>query len=811
MKIERKPEIIPVIESAIPKELRTIPHWVVWRLERKNGKDTKPPYQTNGLHASHSDPSTWTTFDNALEGYHVNGYAGVGFVLSKDDKILGIDLDSCREPDTGEIEQWAWVKIEKINSYTEISPTGTGVRIICRGTLPCGGRKRNKIETYDNKRYLTITGQHIDGTPITIESRDKEIAEIHAEVFPENNGSAKDQNIGPNHISLEDDKILTMAKNASNGDKFVRLWNGDYTGYPSQSEADLALCSLLSFWTKGDSNRIDRLFRKSGLFRPKWDEKHYGNGQTYGQATVEKALNKPREICSPQQTALEPIRENYVSMAESKGRSKEKNKLLRIDVSDQDLDRLTKKTWAALRIANENPTMFRYGDSPNRIEKGDDGTLFFRVVNRNRMRHFLAQNLIIRKKNKPAHPPMALVDNMLATPDIPLPVLNRIVETPIFADDGTLQLKPGYQEKSKTFYVSSKELALPNISPAPSSGDLSKAKELIIDDLLGDFPFAGEPDLAHAIALYLLPFCREMIHGPTPLHLLEKPSAGTGASLLVDVLTSVSIGHPLAVMTEARDEEEWRKRITAKLRGGPSFVFIDNLRNRLQSSSLSAAITATYWEDRILSKSEDIRIPIRCIWIATGNNPAVSSEIARRTIQIRLDAKQDRPWLRENFKYPNLRVWVKKHRSHLVFAALTLTQKWISEGRPIPDNLPTLGNFESWTEVIGGILHVADIPGFLGNITEFYEKSDAEGDAWRGFVAAWWGEYNDQPVGVSELWRVNAKLDEPLDLGKGSERSEKVKLGLLLKSVRDRYFDDLCVSYAGEVKRANKWKLLPRK
>ena len=125
-------------------------------------------------------------------------------------------------------------------------------------------------------------------------------------------------------------------------------------------------------------------------------------------------------------------------------------------------------------------------------------------------------------------------------------------------------------------------------------------------------------------------------------------------------------------MTEGRDEEEWRKRITATLRTGPAAVVIDNIRHRLDSSALSSAITTPCWEDRVLGASETLRARVRCAWIGTGNNPALSGEMARRTVRIRLDAKVDRPWLREGFRHPNLRGWVAERRGDIIDAVLTL-------------------------------------------------------------------------------------------------------------------------------------------
>ena len=222
----------------------------------------------------------------------------------------------------------------------------------------------------------------------------------------------------------------------------------------------------------------------------------------------------------------------------------------------------------------------------------------------------------------------------------------------------------------------------------PTSLEVDRAKHFILDELLGDFLFVNDRECVHAVELLILPFVRALIDGPTPLHLIEKPTPGTGATLLTDVLIYPATGRPIAAMTEGRDEDEWRKRLTAKLRTGSAAVLIDNLKRPLVSASVAAAITSTVWEDRILGTSDMTRLPVRCAWIATGNNPTLSSEIARRTVRIRLNAKQDRPWLRDRFRHPDLRLWVSAHRHELVAAALTLVRAWIAAGKPDPTRSP---------------------------------------------------------------------------------------------------------------------------
>jgi hypothetical protein len=385
--------------------------------------------------------------------------------------------------------------------------------------------------------------------------------------------------------------------------------------------------------------------------------------------------------CTPEFSAdiarekVERAYRKYESRPEAKADSAHVDKELPIIYADDpDLDRATRGAWGALAQANDPAFMFRHG-VPSRIEPDETGAPILRELTLDRIRFELARcacyqvDVKDRAGNitgkRPAHPPIAVCKNILATPNPPLPVLTRIVEAPVFAPDGSLQLDPGYHPSSRTYYAAT-GLRLPDVPSKPSKDDLIRARLLIDIELLGDFPFASEAEKTNVVALYLLPYVRDMIAGPTPLHLIEKPCQGTGATLLADAISYPAIGRSIAATTEGRDEDEWRKRLTAKLATGPAFVLFDNLRERLDSANVSSAITATNWEDRRLGHSETILIPVRCAWIATGNNPALSGEIARRTVRIRLDAKTDQPWLRTEFKHPDLRSWMKQRRGDLV-------------------------------------------------------------------------------------------------------------------------------------------------
>ena len=284
--------------ECIPQELKDRNQWVGWHTEIRNGKSTKVPINARtGHYASCDDPTTWDTFESASHAYNSrDDLDGVGYVFSADDPYTGIDLDKCRHPETGIVEPWALETVEQINSYTEVSPSGCGLHILVRGALPEGARRRGNLEMYDRSRYFTITGQHLERMPTTIQERDAPLKGLHARVFgPAAQKNDQREYTAASSSHLSDLELIERASRAQNGAKFDRLWRGDSSGYDSQSEADLALCLELAFWTGGDVAQIDRLFRQSGLYRDKWDEKHFGDGRTYGQATIEKAMQGTRE------------------------------------------------------------------------------------------------------------------------------------------------------------------------------------------------------------------------------------------------------------------------------------------------------------------------------------------------------------------------------------------------------------------------------------------------------------------------------------------------------------------------------------
>lgn len=301
---DKKPPALRVIPENIPAFLRERAKWVGWRWEWRDDRWTKPPICiANGGAASSTEAATWATFDAACAAYQSKQYHldGIGFAVEPSDDLVGVDLDDVLDPDSGEIFWNADAEVMALDSYAERSPSGTGYRVFCMGSLPPKGRRRGKYEIYNSGRYLTCTGHHLPASPAAIEPRQREIDTFHARVFAEQlakskSGASRGQSVP---VDLDDTQLLDKARNAKNGPAFRALYDsGSASGHgDNRSSADLALCNHLAYWTQCDEGRMDRLFRSSALMRDKWDRPDYSS------RTMELAISDCKSVYEPRQSS----------------------------------------------------------------------------------------------------------------------------------------------------------------------------------------------------------------------------------------------------------------------------------------------------------------------------------------------------------------------------------------------------------------------------------------------------------------------------------------------------------------------------
>lgn len=463
-----------------------------------------------------------------------------------------------------------------------------------------------------------------------------------------------------------------------------------------------------------------------------------------------------------------------------------------IDAGEKDLQKQVQEAFGAIESANaERIEVVRANGFLCRLQRTESGRLVAEELTEPGLMLHLAQNArwysrTAKGHEKPAYPPKECIRAMLAVADPPVPCVRRLVTVPLVASNGHLIQEPGLYGPDGIWYEP--DLHVDEVPDRPSPDEIEAAKSLLLDDLLGDFPFDSEASRACALALLLLPLVRLTIDGPTPLYVVDATSGpGTGKSLLVDVITLVISGLVAPGMTEAGNEDEWRKRITSELLRSPQFLRLDNLTRALRSGALSSAITTRLWADRLLGLNRTVEIPVDCAWVATGNGVRASADMARRIVQITLDAKTPSPHTRSNFRHPNLIAWITENRPSLLRASLVLVSNWIAQGRP--RGTRSLGSFESWSAVMGGVLLAAGIPGFLDNLDGMTDATDDETREWQGFVGLWWERYAGKVVETTELFGL--ALDSDLlggVLGDRGERSQKTRLGKALARLNGRYF-----------------------
>lgn len=276
--------MITIVEN-IPDELKKLKQWVCWV-----GSDKIPKNPKTGKNAQSNNPETWGTFEQACEACDKFHFDGLGFMFANG--YFGVDLDHCVDR-----VDFCDEFVETLQSYAEFSKSGSGLHIICKGELPYGARRKGGVEMYSSGRYFICTGKIYNDKYKEIKDCTESIKILHSKYLP-----SETPKVVPVEkfelCELEDYQVLDKARDSRSGALFNALYTGNWKNfYSSQSEADLALCNQLAFWTQKNAEQMDRIFRSSGLYRSKWDEKR--GDKTYGEITVAKAIINCSDVYQP--------------------------------------------------------------------------------------------------------------------------------------------------------------------------------------------------------------------------------------------------------------------------------------------------------------------------------------------------------------------------------------------------------------------------------------------------------------------------------------------------------------------------------
>jgi hypothetical protein len=789
------PKPAPQLSPDYPRDLPSIlPHgmtttarrWVLWRYAwvEERQKWTKVPYSARTGHkASSTNPETWATFQAALRAYMAGGYDGLGFVLG--DGWAGVDLDACADPESGEWEPWAREIVGMVPGYAEYSPSGAGLHIIALGELPDGRRKRGPIEMYDSGRFFTVTGTAIPDQTLELEDATEGLARAHAAYMADPDLPARTSSTStpPAPLDVSDAEAIRHLMSMRHGAEFTALWNGGEIGHGSPSEGDASLIERIAWRVGKDEDRVARIFMQSPRYAQREGKLARRNGahestllrsirgvfsimpadRMYQPRAAAPARREPpqRETPAdlPQPGKVLPFRERGDQDGgggggDDGGGTIDDDGLPVIIAKDRQLRDITADSLRALEAANDPPVVFWRGGGISRVRRDESGTPLIDDLDERMVRRRLtecANFAYVSRKGRPISmvPPRDLVQDIMALPAWPFPALVGITETPVLRPDGSILDTPGYDAATQLMYVPAEGLQLPAIPAHPTREDVRGALALL-DEVLGDFPYDSDASRAHGLALLLSPVVRPAINGLVPMALITAPAPGSGKGKLAGLVPAISSGRQAAVMTAASSEEEWAKKITSNLMLGPSVILLDNIRGALSSANLEAVLTSSIWTDRALGSNKMVRLPQRAVWVATGNNLQLGGDMPRRCYRIRLDAGVARPERRTGWRHPDLEDWTHAHRGELLAALLTLARAWYADGCPKYAITP-MGSYEDWARVVGSILAHAGVAGFLSNLDEMYEETDAERPQWGAFFWAWYAAYGSTGVRTVDI------------------------------------------------------------
>ena len=503
---------------------------------------------------------------------------------------------------------------------------------------------------------------------------------------------------------------------------------------------------------------------------------------------------------SPSETRI-MFKTNVMSVTKSP--SKSASDLPTIETNNRQLRDKRDDLIAALELANDPPTLFHSDSGLAYIGEDKDKSPILKVATREVIQNAMTDaatwisTAYVPKKSggftevvKNVSPPRDLAENYMALRNWPgIPAIDGIVTAPIVAPDGSLCVKSGYYPSARIFLAMPPGFKMADTTPTEER--VKNAKKMIFETLLGEVSFADDPSRAHALALMLLPFVRELIDGPTPLHLFDAPTQSSGKSFAAKICIS-PFATPHASSTKA-DDEEWRKAILAALMSGRSHIFFDNVKGDLSSPMLASCLTEPSMTERAMGGLKEVSVKIRCAWVATANNARLDADTASRAIVLRLDTGMENP---ERKTYAlNPLEYIAENRAVVVSALFILIRNWQAQDSP-----HYAGNeqsrFHNWQRIIGGILEANQIPGFLENIQAQRDTLDPEKVAWGEFCKEWREQHGKAWVNAAQLRDLAA--ENSLIAGEMMEKypdptgkKETIKLGRMLARRRDKVFSEL--------------------
>lgn len=691
--------------------------WVAWQIEKRaDGSPTKPPLHVREQRKAKSDdPTTWGTLDEARQKAATLTQGGVGIMfatLPTGDQLGGVDLDSCRDPATGAMEPWAQAIVDRLASYTEVSPSKTGVKVFFRhratdlrnGTFTRGkGVHPPAIEVYLRDRFFTVTGQSVNGIETLREVPAADLRWLIEETGPAFKGKAKDKSKQP--LPLRGQRPLSigdltrayavMANDDLSGDEWIARGIA-LKGQPGDDGEKFAIFDAFSQRSAKYNASITaerwRKFKPTGKLGTgsivHWAREADPDWQPTGRVNIAFDPTDPKRMAREAESLLEPT-----ALYQRTG------KLVRvIKLGEKSVIQAVHRPAGAI-ILQEANAVWLSGE--------------FMAAAR-----WLKRNARTGELEATKLPRDVAETYLEMRGEWQVPELVGTVETPTLYKQGNayrLLQKPGYDAASGLYYVPS--ISFPKITERASRQDAEVALATLLS-LLVEFPFlpddagddwrpAEEPgavasaNRSVALSAVLTGLIRRHM-AAAPMHIIDAADAGTGKSYLVKVLSMILIGREPGAVTWVADEAESRKRILAMLLAGDPVIRFDNVDQPLGGPALAVLLTEGNYSERMLGRSIMVNAPTNCLVLATGNNVQVAANSTRRAVRCRMEAREERPEGRTFVGNPLAEA--AERRGELVAAGLTILLGYLQAGCPGWNKLPPVGSFEDWSLVRGALV-----------------------------------------------------------------------------------------------------------
>jgi hypothetical protein len=792
--------------------LKSHAKWVAWKYVVRDGHRTKPPVNPhNGKMAGINKKSEWGTWEQACARRDMDHLAGVGYVLTEDDGLTGIDLDHVRDEKTGELVDWAADIIKLGETYAEVSPSGTGIRLFALGKIDkvIKNDKQN-VEAYTKGRYLTITENHVAGTPEEIRPAPQTIAALIKR--------AGKPPAGKVDYELEDDldlpsHIKTAAQSVGGGrgtaDTSKELNKYGIINKEALEHLDKWVPALFG---RGAIKTDDGRYRiPSKVLKRKLQEDlsispegiiDFGvadqGDPREGKRTAIELVVEYSQACRDMEEGPARYEMGYKTLARRLGHKEEDiadKAVLEIEMKTGEVARIVDETQKAI-VAAGRPVFVRGGIlvEPIRTEYptiGDETTTVtvFRAIGIENLRYMVNKHGVKylqwndkKKKNVEIDPPDKVMATMVKLGHWIFPKVSGIINSPTLRPDGSVLSDRGYDKATQLWCWPDKSLKLPEMPIKPSKKEALESLKLL-KELLTGFAFQSELDRSVALAAILTTILRGAFD-IAPMTLFLAHMAGTGKSYLVDLVSTIARGRPCPVITASRDESEMDKRIGSLLIESTPMISIDNLSFDLKGDLLCQMCTQQTVKVRVLGKSETPDCEWKGALFATGNNVNLSGDMTRRGLICNLDAGVERPELRE-FDFSPVDM-VLKDRGKYIAAVLTIARAYVVGGQL--ERVQKIGSYGQWSKFVREPLM------WLGELdpTKSMEQAyrdDPNKDAAERLLDQW-----KEHLGLEKSYKIN----EIIDIAKQTEVNSVFGTGIPDFVHTRQDFFDLLVERAGD-------------